>query len=93
MLTKTTVFDQVGGFDTEFATDFNDVDFCLRAREAGYRIAWTPFAHFTHHEGASIVRKKPDPAEQARFASKGWTTDPYYSPALNQDLQRIYEAL
>lgn len=96
MLVRTSVFDEVQGFDTAFARDFNDVDFCLRAHQTGHRVAWTPYAHFTHYEGATMARKKPDPAE-ARLFTERWATvhpvDPYYSPALNQDLARIYEAL
>ena len=94
MLVRTRLFDELGGFDTVFARDFNDVDFCLRARAAGQRVAWTPYARFVHHEGASIVRRKSDPTEQALFAQR-WPhrTDPYYSPALNPQLARIYEAL
>ena len=96
MLVRTSVFDEVHGFDTAFARDFNDVDFCLRAHQAGHRVAWTPYAHFTHYEGATMARKKSDPAE-ARLFTERWATvhpvDPYYSPALNQDLARIYEAL
>ena len=96
MLTPTHVFDELGGFDVRFARDFNDVDYCLRVRQAGYRVAWTPYAHLTHHEGASIVRKAADPAELAEFSDR-WASqyamDPYYSPALNPRLERIYEAL
>lgn len=95
MLVKTHIFDELGGFDTQFARDFNDIDFCLKARANNYRVAWTPYAHFTHHEGASLTRKKPDLSEQQLFSDR-WnnaTPDPYYSIALNQDLQRIYEAL
>ena len=96
MLTPVQAFDAVGGFDRHFARDFNDVDYCLRLREAGFRTAWTPYAHLTHHEGASIVRKAADPAELAEFQRR-WASkiqvDPFYSPALNQRLERIYEAL
>jgi GT2 family glycosyltransferase len=96
MLVRTSVFDEMAGFDTAFASDFNDVDFCLRAHRAGHRVAWTPYAHFTHYEGATMARKKPDSAEGLLFRER-WSAvypvDPYYSPALNQDLQRIYEAL
>jgi len=96
LLVRTSVFDQVKGFDTAFAKDYNDVDFCLRVREAGYRVAWTPYAHFTHYEGATMARKKTDPLEHQQFLQR-WSSvlnnDPYYSPALNPDLQRIYEAL
>jgi GT2 family glycosyltransferase len=96
MLTSKSAFEQVGGFDTEFARDFNDVDYCLKLRAANYRIAWTPYAHFTHHEGVSIHRKAPNPAEAKLFTDR-WhneaAADPYYSKALNQKLERIYEAL
>lgn len=96
MLVRTEVFDELAGFDSAFARDFNDVDFCLRAHAAGHRVAWTPYAHFTHHEGATMSRKKSDPAEAQLFRdrwSQAYPVDPYYSPALNQDLARIYEAL
>ena len=96
MLVRASVFDELDGFDEAFARDFNDVDFCLRAHRAGHRIAWTPYAHLTHHEGASMARRKADPRESAMFTER-WGTiypvDPYYSPALNPALERIYEAL
>lgn len=95
MLVRTEVFDQLGGFDTTFARDYNDIDFCLRAREAGQRVAWTPYAHLVHHEGSSIVRKAPHAAETALFVER-WSgqcvADPYYSRALNPSLDRLYEA-
>ena len=72
----------------EFARDFNDVDFCLRAWEAGSRVAWTPYATFIHHEGVSLVRRSPDPRESELF-SRRWGSmlpDPWYSEALHQSL-------
>lgn len=94
MLVRASAFDEVGGFDVAFARDYNDVDFCLRLQNLGYRIAWSPYAHFTHHEGASMARRRSDPREEAMFAQR-WTidVDPFYSPALNPQLERIYEAL
>ena len=32
---------------------YNDLDFCLRVRGAGYRNLWTPYAELYHHESAS----------------------------------------
>jgi len=95
MLVRTSVFDEAGGFDEAFARDYNDVDFCLRIRELGHRVAWTPYARFIHHEGASLARRKPD-AQESRLFHDRWVermaVDPYYSPALNQQLARLYEA-
>ena len=96
MLVRTEVFDSVGGFDPVFARDYNDVDFCLRVHQGGHRVAWTPYAHFTHYEGATMARKTTDAAEAAEFRrrwSETYRVDPYYSPALNPQLARIYEAL
>ena len=59
-------------------------------------IIWTPYAHLTHHEGASIVRKSADPRELGEFQRRWverYQVDPYYSPALNPRLERLYEAL
>ena len=36
-----------------FAIAYNDIDYCLRAGEAGYKVVWTPFATLIHHESAS----------------------------------------
>ncbi len=45
---------KIGLFDEEnFAVAYNDVDYCLRAHKAGYRIVWTPFACLYHHESLS----------------------------------------
>ena len=47
-------WEAVGPFDEEkFAIAYNDVDFCLRAVEKGFRVVWTPFAEMIHHESAS----------------------------------------
>lgn len=54
MLMSRTCADAVGSFDeTNFAIAYNDVDFCLRATNAGFRVVWTPFALMLHRESAS----------------------------------------
>ena len=87
------VFEELGGLnDSDLCIAFNDVDFCLRAREAGYLVVYTPYALLYHHE--SISRGFEDnPEKLARFHAeihymeerhggllqKG---DPYYNPNL-----------
>jgi O-antigen biosynthesis protein len=44
MMVRNSVFEQVGGFDEKLSSAYNDVDFCLKVREAGYGIVWTPWA-------------------------------------------------
>ena len=60
MMTRRKAFDEVGGFDERFPTDFNDVDYCLRLRRAGYRVVFTPWAQLYHHESASFGVRRQD---------------------------------
>jgi GT2 family glycosyltransferase/glycosyltransferase involved in cell wall biosynthesis len=87
LATRKTVFEEVGGFDEDFAVDFNDVDFCLSVREKGYRVVYTPYSELFHFEGASTQRRSQNPAEVARFVNR-WgkyiTNDPYYNPNLSR---------
>jgi GT2 family glycosyltransferase len=71
---------------------FNDVDFCLRVREAGYRVVWTPHAELYHRESASRGKdRSTERARQARrevaYMRKRWKHelrhDPFYNPNLN----------
>jgi GT2 family glycosyltransferase len=66
-MTRRTVFEQLGGLNEQDLTiAFNDIDYCLRAREAGYLIVYTPYAELFHHE--SLSRGYEDnPEKQARF--------------------------
>jgi GT2 family glycosyltransferase len=85
----------VGGMDeARFAVAFNDVDYCLRLRQAGKRIVFTPHAKLVHAESAS--RGKDDRADRRdRFerelsllrARWGETLneDPTYNPQLSRD--------
>jgi hypothetical protein len=51
---RRSVFDEVGGLDAEnLAVAFNDVDLCLKIRERGYGVIWTPLAELYHLESAS----------------------------------------
>lgn len=47
------LFMHVGGFNRNLPYNYNDVDFCLKVRDAGRRIVWTPFAQLYHFESKS----------------------------------------
>ncbi|EWY40464.1 glycosyl transferase family 2 [Skermanella stibiiresistens SB22] len=92
LLTRRSCFDRIGGFDAEnLAVAFNDVDLCLKLREAGLDIVWTPYAELFHLESASRGSDMaPEKAE--RFAREvahmrsRWGNvlddDPCYNPNL-----------
>ena len=103
LLVKTSVYDEVGGLDEGFAVAFNDVDFCLRVREAGYRIAWTPYAELYHYESKSRGGDEKDPVKARRFAAEqqrlydrhgreNILDDPYYNPSLTYDREDFSES-
>ena len=95
LLVKADIFHAVNGLDeTNLTVAFNDVDFCLKVRKAGYRNLWTPYAELYHYE--SISRGAEDnPEKLKRFASevdymkKKWPSfmdqDPMYNPNLTRD--------
>ncbi|MFB9953200.1 glycosyltransferase family 2 protein [Rhizobium puerariae] len=57
----------VGAWDEEnFAVAYNDVDYCIRAHNQGFRIIWTPFSCLYHHESVSRGSDR-SPANRARF--------------------------
>jgi len=92
LVVRRDVFDEVGGLDESFEVAFNDVDFCLRIAQRGYRNVWTPWAEMYHHESATRGYED-NPEKQARFSGEidrlkarwGDTLqwDPAYSPNLS----------
>ena len=90
------LFEKVGPFDeTNLSISFNDIDFCLRLRAAGYRNVWTPFANLIHAESASrghqpTKKEQSHFVEEATFMQRKWgfelLHDPCYNPNLSLNL-------
>lgn len=89
LVVRRSVFDEVGGLDEGLAVAFNDIDFCLRVRAAGYRNVWTPYAELMHRESASrgaedTAAKRVRLFDEARYMRARWGDaldwDPHYSP-------------
>lgn len=90
---RTSIYRQVGGMDAEhLAVAFNDVDFCLRVRAAGYRNLYTPFAELYHHEsytrGSDLAPEHVARFErEIAFMKSRWgkelDADPCYNPNLS----------
>jgi glycosyltransferase involved in cell wall biosynthesis len=84
LLTSRKRFLELGGFnEAEFGVAYNDVDYCYRLVDQGYRCVYCPDAQLTHYEGFSRGFRD-DPAEVAAFKHKyKRRSDPWYSPSLS----------
>jgi GT2 family glycosyltransferase len=92
LVLRRVVWDRAGGLDETFVVAYNDVDLCLRIREAGYRVVWTPFARLYHHESASRgsdkeAEKRVRLDEEKRRLRARWSRwiehDSFFSPNLS----------
>lgn len=94
LLVRKEIYREVGGLNEEnLAVAFNDVDFCMKVRMAGYWNIWTPHAELYHHE--SLSRGADDNPEkyerfmrECEYLKKQWGAylafDPFYSPNLTK---------
>lgn len=97
LVVKKQIYDEVAGLNQEdLAIAFNDVDFCLKVREAGYRNIFTPHALLYHHE--SLSRGHDDTPEkqhvfqrEAAYMKKRWRNQLAHDPAYNPNLTLEFE--
>ena len=79
MLTPFSVFDAVGGFSTTLPGNYNDVDYCMKLRAAGYAIVYEPAAVLSHFESRSRVAGIRE--EEIALIQRRWlthlTSDPF----------------
>ena len=87
-------YDEVGGLDETFSVAFNDVDFCLKLRHAGYLNVFTPFAELYHYESKTRGMEQGEKLRRFQhevdlFRTK-WKAgldagDPYFNPNFSLD--------
>ena len=99
LMVRREIFEKLGGFDeSRLPVTFNDVDFCLRARELGWRIVYTPYAELIHHESISrgienTIEKQRRFFKESEFLLSRWgaliKNDPAYNPNLSLGEKRF----
>lgn len=97
LVVRKSLYEEVGGLDeAQLGVAYNDVDFCLRLRQAGYRNVWTPYAELLHHESASrglevAAESRDRLARESAFMQSRWAGliahDPAYNPNLTLDTE------
>jgi hypothetical protein len=100
MLVRTSLYRDIGGMDEGFAIALNDVDFCLRAGQAGWRIVYCAEALLMHYESLSLgrhyagARAALESVEVRRLRDRWGTViaaDPHYNPQASLDLGREWQ--
>jgi len=97
LLIRKSVWEEVKGLDEQaFRVSYNDVDLCLKVRERGYKIVWTPFVVLVHHGSVSQQQEAAEPAKarkaQQRFGKeqeamlRKWLPQLARDPAYNRHL-------
>ena len=80
MMVRKRVWDEIGGID-EKLTVYAGADFCLRMRERGYLVVWTPYAEFR------CCRQQDDHVARKSFGDK-WYGKVDSDPSYNAELDR-----
>ena len=95
IIMRKNVYDEVNGFNEDFVVEYNDVDFCLKVIEKGYRNLYVPHVSLYHYE--SISRGHPHATsegykrhvKEVNLFRKKWMRyvehDPCYNPNLTRD--------
>lgn len=89
LLVRRSVYNQVGGLEEILKVAFNDVDFCLKVRAAGYLVVYNPFAVLYHYESKSRGLEDTEAKlkrfeDEVMFTCEKWKDiilngDPYYN--------------
>jgi GT2 family glycosyltransferase len=92
MAIRTSVFRELGGFAEIFPVNYNDIDLCLRVRQAGYRVIYEAASVLRHHECQSrpgVVTPEERSRWSDRWAKTSEVGDPFYSPNLTREYEDL----
>lgn len=89
LLTRRSVYEEVGGLEEDLQVAFNDVDYCMKVRDKNYLVVYNPYALLHHYEsksrGYEDTREKIERFEkEATYLNRKWEKiiregDPYYN--------------
>ncbi len=100
LLIRTELWRELGGFDPAFAIALNDVDLCLRARAAGWRVVYAAGAVLTHYESLSLGRhyagrRASREGSEVRLLRQRWSgviaDDPFYNRNMSAEIGREWQ--
>ncbi len=90
LMMRKEVFSEVKGFDENYPIAYNDIDLCLKVRDKGYLVVWTPYAELYHYEFQTRglddnLEKQERVKKEIELFKRKWGKylekgDPYYNP-------------
>lgn len=87
MMTRRALFESMGGFDETLPASFNDVDYCLKLRDAGLLVVYAPLCELVHHESRSRGHTEEKGASKIMFERWGHVIaagDAYHNALLSK---------
>ena len=96
LLVRRKVYLEMGGLNERLTVAYNDVDFCLRVKKAGYKNVYTPYAELYHHESLSrgpedTSEKRERYQEEVDYMWKTWKNELENDECYNPNLSRLRE--
>lgn len=97
LVVKQSIYKQLNGLNSlDLTVGWNDIDFCLRVKEAGYENIWTPHAQLLHHESATrgqdiSPEKRARAEKEYRYMQKRWGQKMNVDVAYNPNLTDAYD--
>ncbi len=100
LLIRRSLWQRLGGFDPAFSIALNDVDLCLRARQAGIRVVYAASAVLHHYESLSLGRhyagaRAEREGVEVRLLAERWSAvmqdDPFYNRNLSHEIGREWQ--
>lgn len=97
LVVKQSIYQQLNGLNSlDLTVGWNDIDFCLRVKEAGYENIWTPHAQLLHHESATrgqdiSPEKRARAEKEFRYMQKRWGQKMNVDVAYNPNLSDAYD--
>jgi GT2 family glycosyltransferase len=99
LMVRKQVFQEVDGFDENYALAFGDVDLCLNFLHKGYLNVWTPYAELYHYKSelfisGSTIKGPINFKMETKYFKRKWamlleTGDPYYNPNLTLERENF----
>lgn len=87
-ITPKHLFEQLGGYSLRYPLNYNDVDYCIKAHELGYRSVYLASVEMYHYEGVSKEGGRSVADNEIKLFLEDWrqtySHDPYYNPSLDQ---------